>query len=91
MSRSFWKGPCIDYSFCYNTKTNVFRKVMNRGAFISTNCLNKRILIHNGLKYIPIRITSEKVGSKIGEFSFTRARRVKGKDNKQRNSAKKKK
>ena len=84
MSRSSKKGPYVDKA--------LFKKVMrmiesgNKGI-IKTWARNSDIppefvgftfAVHNGKDFIPVYITDQMVGHKLGEFSFTRKFKVHG-------------
>lgn len=78
MSRSLKKGPFIDF--------NLERKilVMNEGpkktviktwarrSMISPDFVGHTIAVHNGNKFIPVYVTENMVGHKLGEFAPTR-------------------
>jgi len=81
MSRSLKKGPYIDY--------NLDNKVLNmnqsgkkaviktwaRASMISPDFVGHTIAVHNGNKFIPVYITENMVGHKLGEFAPTRTYR----------------
>jgi len=87
MTRSIWKGKFLDNSL---TKIDKIKKlksinVYSRRSVIYPFFINKRVNIYNGNKFIPIKINSDMIGHKFGEFSFTRAMYVfKGKKNKKK-------
>ena len=78
MSRSVWKGPFVDPSLIkkiekLKTQTNKPPiKTWSRKSTIIPEFVGFSFLIHNGKKFIPIRISEEMVGHKLGEFSPTR-------------------
>ena len=78
MSRSVWKGPFVDPSLIKKVErlkgqTNVPPiKTWSRKSTIIPEFIGLSFLIHNGRKFIPIRISEEMVGHKLGEFSPTR-------------------
>ena len=78
MSRSVWKGPFVDPSLLKKVeklkgKTNVAPiKTWARKCTIIPEFVGHSFLIHNGKKFIPIKISEEMVGHKLGEFSPTR-------------------
>ena len=78
MSRSVWKGPFVDPSLLkkiekMNQQTNkVPIKTWSRKSTIIPEFIGHSFLIHNGKKFIPIKISEEMVGHKLGEFSPTR-------------------
>ena len=78
MARSVWKGPFVDPSLIKKVEklkgqTNVPPiKTWSRKSTIIPEFVGLSFLIHNGKKFIPIRISEEMVGHKLGEFSPTR-------------------
>ena len=78
MSRSVWKGPFVDPSLIkkadkqknQTNKTPI--KTWSRKSTIIPEFVGISFLIHNGKKFIPIKISEEMVGHKLGEFSPTR-------------------
>ena len=78
MSRAVWKGPFVDPSLIKKVEklkgqTNVPPiKTWSRKSTIIPEFVGLSFLIHNGKKFIPIRISEEMVGHKLGEFSPTR-------------------
>ena len=78
MSRSVWKGPFVDPSLLKKVeklkgKTNVSPiKTWSRKSTIIPEFVGISFLIYNGKKFIPIKISEEMVGHKLGEFSPTR-------------------
>jgi len=78
MSRSLKKGPYIDFKLEKKiTKMNSINKkeivkTWARRSMISPLFVGHTIAVHNGNKFIPIFITENMVGHKLGEFSPTR-------------------
>ena len=78
MSRSVWKGPFVDPSLIKKVeklKNQVNKtpiKTWSRKSTIIPEFVGCSFLIHNGKKFIPIKISEEMVGHKLGEFSPTR-------------------
>ncbi|MBP6428779.1 MAG: 30S ribosomal protein S19 [Bacteroidales bacterium] len=78
MSRSLKKGPYIHYklekkvlaSQEQNKKTTI--KTWSRASMISPDFVGQTIAVHNGNKFIPVYVTENMVGHKLGEFSPTR-------------------
>ncbi|PLX19617.1 MAG: 30S ribosomal protein S19 [Salinivirgaceae bacterium] len=78
MSRSLKKGPFIDYKLDRKvlkmnegTKKTVI-KTWARASMISPDFVGHTIAVHNGNKFIPVYITENMVGHKLGEFAPTR-------------------
>lgn len=78
MSRSLKKGPFIDYKLEKKVieqqkagKKTVI-KTWSRRSMISPDFVGLTLAVHNGKKFIPIYVTENMVGHKLGEFSPTR-------------------
>ena len=78
MTRSVWKGPFVDPSLLKKVekqKNDIGKKPIKtwaRNCTIIPDFVGVSFLIHNGKKFIPIKISEEMVGHKLGEFSPTR-------------------
>jgi small subunit ribosomal protein S19 len=78
MSRSLKKGPFIDYklekkvSDLIESKKKVVIKTWSRSSTITPDFVGQTIAVHNGNKFIPVYVTENMVGHKLGEFSPTR-------------------
>ena len=78
MSRSVWKGPFVDPSLLKKVEklktqsSPVPIKTWSRKSTIIPEFVGISFLIYNGKKFIPIKISEEMVGHKLGEFSPTR-------------------
>src|SRR3954451_23710287 len=78
MARSLKKGPFIDGHLLkkiddMNTRND--KKVLrtwSRRSTISPEMVGHTIAVHNGKKFIPVYVTENMVGHKLGEFSPTR-------------------
>ena len=78
MSRSLKKGPFI----CVKLEKRVIAmneankksvvKTWSRASMISPDFVGHTIAVHNGNKFIPVYITENMVGHKLGEFAPTR-------------------
>ena len=78
MSRSIKKGPFIDFKLEKRVleineggKKSVI-KTWSRRSVISPDFVGHTIAVHNGNKFIPVYITENMVGHKLGEFAPTR-------------------
>ena len=78
MSRSLKKGPYIDpklekkvLNIAKNDKKKII-KTWSRKSTIPPSFVGITFAIHNGNKFIPVYITENMVGHKLGEFSPTR-------------------
>jgi small subunit ribosomal protein S19 len=78
MARSLKKGPFVDGHLrikvealnAHNEKKVV--KTWSRRSTIVPDMIGHTIAVHNGKKFIPVYVTENMVGHKLGEFSFTR-------------------
>jgi len=81
MSRSLKKGPFIDYKLekkvvaMIETGKKSVIKTWARSSMISPDFVGNTIAVHNGNKFIPVYITENMVGHKLGEFAPTRTYR----------------
>ena len=78
MSRSVWKGPFVDPSLLKKVEKLKSQgkpapiKTWSRKSTIIPEFIGVSFLIYNGKKFIPIKISEDMVGHKLGEFSPTR-------------------
>ena len=78
MARSLKKGPFIDWkldekvSKMNETKKKAVIKTWSRKSMISPDFVGHTFAVHNGNKLIPVYVTENMVGHKLGEFSPTR-------------------
>ena len=78
MARSTKKGPFVDAHL--SVKIEVLNaandkkvvKTWSRRSTIFPEFVGHTIAVHNGKKFIPVYVTENMVGHKLGEFSFTR-------------------
>nr|AJS11699.1 30S ribosomal protein S19 [uncultured archaeon] len=61
------------------TAKNKAAKTHLRDLIVSPGLIGMKILVHNGRNFIPVEITEEMLGHKLGEFAPTRARIKHGK------------
>ena len=79
MARSLKKGPYIDFRLRKkvedaNDKGNKgVIKTWSRRSMISPDFVGHTLAVHNGNKFIPVYVTENMVGHKLGEFSPTRS------------------
>ena len=90
MSRSLKKPPFIHYKLQTrveiaqeSTKKTVI-KTWSRASMISPDFVGLTIAVHNGNKFIPVYVTENMVGHKLGEFAPTRTYRGHGADKKKK-------
>ncbi len=78
MSRSTKKGPYVDEKLLKKmqvlnqTKEKKVIKTWARRSIITPDFVGHTIAIHNGKKFLPIYISEQMVGHKLGEFAPTR-------------------
>ncbi len=78
MARSVWKGPFVDRHVL--KKTEDFRggkvkgviKTWSRRSTILPQMVGITYGVHNGNKFIPVLVTDQMIGHKLGEFAPTR-------------------
>ena len=81
MARSLKKGPFIDLHLMNKVRqakeTNDKRpiKTWSRRSMVSPDMVGLTIAVHNGRQHVPVFITEDMVGHKLGEFSPTRTYR----------------
>lgn len=78
MARSLKKGPFVHYKL-YKRVTDMNEsnkrtvvKTWSRASMILPDFVGHTIAVHNGNKFIPVFVTENMVGHKLGEFSPTR-------------------
>ena len=78
MSRSLKKGPYINVKlekriFAMNESgKKVVVKTWARASMIAPDLVGHTVAVHNGNKFIPVYVTENMVGHKLGEFAPTR-------------------
>lgn len=84
MARSIKKGPYIDANLARKIENlnkdnkKVVVKTWARRSTIPPEFVGHTIAVHNGIKFIPIYISENMVGHKLGEFASTRTYRGHG-------------
>ena len=79
MARAVWKGPFVDgYLLKKVDEVNASGrktviKTWSRRSTILPQFVGLTFGVHNGKKFIPVLVTEDMVGHKLGEFSPTRA------------------
>lgn len=92
MPRSLKKGPFVDLHLqkkveaAQVAKSNRPIKTWSRRSMVTPDMVNLTIAVHQGKQFVPVYITENMVGHKLGEFAITRVfkghsgdRKVKGK------------
>ena len=78
MSRSLKKGPYVDAKLLARIEKmnendeKVALKTWSRSSTIYPQMIGHTIAVHDGRKHVPVYITEEMVGHKLGEFAPTR-------------------
>ncbi len=78
MSRSLKKGPYVHYKLekrvaeAHQSGKKVTINTWSRASMITPDFVGLTIGVHNGNKFIPVYVTENMVGHKLGEFSPTR-------------------
>lgn len=78
MSRSLKKGPYIDFRLekkieaLSESRKKTVIKTWSRRSMISPDFVGQTFAVHNGNKFIPVYVTENMVGHKLGEFAPTR-------------------
>ena len=83
MSRSLKKGPYIDVKLAakvakLDTSDRTVIKTWARSSTITPDMVGRTIAVHNGRVHVPVLISENMVGHKLGEFSPTRKFRKHG-------------
>ncbi|OED36290.1 30S ribosomal protein S19 [Chromatiales bacterium (ex Bugula neritina AB1)] len=81
MARSLKKGPFIDHhlvkkvdeAVASNSKKPI--KTWSRRSMISPEMVGLTIAVHNGRQHVPVLVSENMVGHKLGEFALTRTYR----------------
>jgi small subunit ribosomal protein S19 len=88
MSRSLKKGPFADASLLKKVESvnasgqKTVIKTWSRRSTIFPSFVGLTFAVHDGRKHIPVYVTEDMVGHKLGEFVVTRTYRGHGKDDK---------
>ncbi len=88
MSRSLKKGPFADAHLLKKIDAmnesgdKSVIKTWSRRSTIFPSMVSHTIAVHDGRKHVPVYITEDMVGHKLGEFVLTRTYRGHGKDEK---------
>jgi len=88
--RSLKKGPFIDLHLLKKVQVAVEKndrrpiKTWSRRSMVSPEMLGLTLSVHNGRQHVPVVITEDMVGHKLGEFVLTRTYRGHSADKKAR-------
>ena len=86
MSRSLKKGPFVDDHLMKkvdaqkDNEEKTVIKTWSRRSTIFPEMIGYTIAVHDGRKHVPVYVTEDMVGHKLGEFALTRSYRGHGKD-----------
>ena len=78
MARSIKKGPFVDQHLmnkvidAQKTKSKKVLKTWSRRSTILPEMVGVTFAVHNGKKFLPVFVTENMVGHKLGEFALTR-------------------
>ena len=78
MTRSIWKGPFVDITLMKKAQKlsesgrKEVLKTWSRRSTIIPDFVGVTISVYNGKSFIPVYVTEDMVGHKLGEFSPTR-------------------
>ena len=81
MPRSLKKGPFIDMHLLKKVQVAVEKndrrpiKTWSRRSMVSPDMLGLTLSVHNGRQHVPVLVTEDMVGHKLGEFVLTRTYR----------------
>lgn len=95
MPRSLKKGPFVDGHLlkkvldAIETKNRKPLKTWSRRSMIIPDMIGLTIAVHNGQKHVPVFVSENMVGHKLGEFALTRTFRQHSGDRKAATPAKK--
>ena len=84
MARSLKKGPYVFVKLDRKVQKNIESgkktviKTWSRASMITPDFVGQTIAVHNGRQFVPVYITENMVGHKLGEFSPTRTFRGHG-------------
>ena len=88
MARSVWKGPFVDGYLLKKAETALSAarptpvKTWSRRSTILPQFVGVTFQVHNGKTFIPVNVSEEMVGHKLGEFAPTRTYTGHGADKK---------
>ena len=81
MARAVWKGPFVEESLM--KKVDKYKvdpkkipiKTWSRRSMITPDFVGLNFTVHNGKSFLPVYVTENMVGHKLGEFAVTRTYR----------------
>ena len=81
MARAVWKGPFVEESLIKKVEKEQKQtnrkpiKTWSRRSMIIPTMIGLTIAVHNGRQHVPVFVTDEMIGHKLGEFAPTRTYR----------------
>ena len=74
MARSVWKGPFVELSLLKKVESGARGpiKTWSRRSTILPQFVGHTFSVYNGKKFVPVSVSEEMVGMKLGEFAPTR-------------------
>lgn len=78
MPRSLKKGPFVDISLAKKVDKAIATndrkpiKTWSRRSMITPEMVGLNIAVHNGRQFVPVYVSEEMIGHKLGEFALTR-------------------
>lgn len=81
MSRSLKKGPFVDHHLLAKVDKAVANndkkpiRTWSRRSMVLPEMIGMTIAVHNGRQHVPVYVTDQMVGHKLGEFALTRTYR----------------
>lgn len=81
MPRSLKKGPFVDHHLLAKVETAIEEnskkpiKTWSRRSMILPEMVGLTIAVHNGRQHVPVFVSEQMVGHKLGEFALTRTYR----------------
>jgi len=78
MARSIWKGPFVDHYLIKKAREasessrKTVIKTWSRRSTIIPEFVGLTFAVHNGMKFIPVLVSENMIGHKLGEFAPTR-------------------
>jgi len=88
MPRSIWKGPFVAHSLvkkvqrALDSSTHTIIQTWSRASAIIPMFVGQTIAVYNGHNFIPVVVSEDMIGRKLGEFSPTRTYHGHGSDKK---------
>lgn len=88
MARSVWKGPYVDLHLMKKVEAvraggkNEIIKTWSRRSTILPQMVGMTFGVYNGRKFLPVLVTDQMIGHKLGEFAPTRTYKGHGADKK---------